>query len=340
MVGNFLSNAGGSRGVCEDLSARLLRAGWQVITTSSRPGRLARLLDMTRVALERRREYGVAQVDVYSGPAFFWGEWMTRLLSLLGKPFVVTLHGGNLPQFAAQWPRRVAAVLRRADRVTAPSEYLRRSLCHIRSDIELLPNPIDLNAYGFRTREHPQPRLVWLRAMHRIYNPTLAAETSALLVRHYPNLSLKMYGPDKGDGSGDELESRICALGLARNVQWCGSVPKAVVSTVLAEGDIFLNTTNVDNTPVSVIEAMASGMCIVSTNVGGMPDLVADGRDGFLVRPEDPAAMAVAVKRILGEPELGGRLSANARRRVECFDWRLVLPRWEALLAEVSTPKA
>jgi glycosyltransferase involved in cell wall biosynthesis len=100
--------------------------------------------------------------------------------------------------------------------------------------------------------------------------------------------------------------------------------------------DIFLNTTNVDNTPVSIMEAMASGLCIVSTNVGGISYLLEHERDALLVPPDDPEAMAGAVRRLLTEPELAARLSNNARRKAEEFDWATVLPKWKELLTAAS----
>ena len=71
----------------------------------------------------------------------------------------------------------------------------------------------------------------------------------------------------------------------------------------LADGDIFLNTSLVDNTPVSILEAMASGMCIVSTNVGGIPYLLKAGHEALLVSPGDPEKMAEAVRQILQDPD-------------------------------------
>ena len=103
----------------------------------------------------------------------------------------------------------------------------------------------------------------------------------------------------------------------------------------LNKADIFLNTTNVDNTPVSVIEAMACGLCIVSTNVGGIPYLLEDGVDALLVPPEDTQAMANAVKRILSDRQLAAALSANARKKAGAFSWEKVLPMWEALFHDI-----
>jgi glycosyltransferase involved in cell wall biosynthesis len=105
----------------------------------------------------------------------------------------------------------------------------------------------------------------------------------------------------------------------------------------MSRGDIFLNTTNVDNTPISVLEAMACGLCVVSTNVGGIPYLLEHEHDALLVPPDDPAAVATAVRRLLTEPDLAEQLSRNARQKAEKFDWSIILPQWEALLISVLT---
>ena len=81
VIGNFLSSHVGTRAVCEDLAAQLRELGWPVLTASSRRPRLARLLDMLATTWRQRRSYEVAQVDVFSGPAFFWAEavcWTLR----------------------------------------------------------------------------------------------------------------------------------------------------------------------------------------------------------------------------------------------------------------------
>jgi len=336
IVGNFLSAAGYTRQFCEELAEQLQRAGWKVITTSRKPNRFARLVDMVATVWRRRHEYNVAQVDVFGGLAFLWAEAVCWTLRRAGKPYILTLHGGNLPEFAHRYPERVRRLLKSAAAVTAPSRYLLERMKEYRSDIHLIPNALDLSRYPFRLRRRAQPRLIWLRSFHSIYNPTLAPRVMAKLVSEFPDAHLIMVGPDKRDGSFQATRKLTEELGLNGHISFPGGVPKASVPEWLDKGDIFINTTNVDNTPISVLEAMACGLCIVSTNVGGIPYLLEHEKDALLVPPNDSDAMAESVRRILREPELSEHLSSNARNKVEEFDWSVILPKWERLLREVS----
>jgi glycosyltransferase involved in cell wall biosynthesis len=336
LAGNFLSASVGNRGVCEDLADRLRGAGWGVLTTSRRRGRAARLADMMATVWRRRREYDVANVDVYSGLSFFWAEAVTWTLRQIGKPYVLTLHGGGLPEFADRWPDRVRRLLQPAAAVTAPSRFLLEGLRPYRRDLRLIPNALDLPLYPFHRRTAPRPRLVWVRAFHEIYDPSLAVRVLAGIRERHPEATLEMVGPDKHDGSFERARAVAQQLGVAAAVEFTGAVPKSRVPERINAGDIFLNTTTIDNTPVSVMEAMACGACVVSTDVGGIPHLVEDGEDGLLVPPRDARAMAAAVERLLSEDGLAAGISLAARAKTQAFDWSAVLPQWEEMLRGVA----
>ena len=318
--------------MCEDLAWQLSRVGWQVITASDKPKRLGRLLDMVATAWRRRREYEVAYVEVYSGKAFFWAEAVCLVLRLAARPYVLNLHGGALPSFARRWPGRIIRLLKSAVAVVTPSPYLLEKMKPYRTDLRVIPNGLNLQNYPTKIRFRPQPHLVWLRAFHAIYNPTLAPRVLSKLSQEFSDISLVMVGPDK-DGSLSQTQKVTSELGLSDKVRFPGKIPKVDVPLWLQPGDIFLNTTNVDNTPVSVIEAMACGLCIVSTDVGGIPYLLDHEQDALLVPPDDADAMAGAVQRILTEPGLAGHLSRHARQKAEGFDWPVILPKWEELFA-------
>ncbi len=335
-IGNHLSGPGFNRGAWHEIADHLRAAGHGVLTTSARVNKAARLADMIITILTRRSDYQIAQIDVFSGPAFVFAECCGMALNALHKPFILTLHGGNLPEFAKKHPARVGRLLRAAAAVTTPSRYLQEKMVPYRTGLILIPNPLGVADYPYQARAYPQPRLMWLRAFHTIYHPEMAVEVLSQLTADFPKASLTMVGPDKGDGSYQRTQARAAEMGMLDRIRFTGGVPKISVPSTLARGDIFINTTNIDNTPVSVMEAMACGLCVVSTNVGGLPYLLEDGVDALLVPPDDPGVMAAAVRRILTEPGLAEKLSVNARRKAEGFDWAVILPQWEKLFERIE----
>jgi glycosyltransferase involved in cell wall biosynthesis len=205
-------------------------------------------------------------------------------------------------------------------------------LSTFRPDIEILPNAIDLADYRFRWRKRAAARLVWLRAFHDIYDPELAIRTLALLVGQFPETCLLMAGPDKGDGSYERTHALAEALGVGDHVEYAGRIPKKEVAAWIDRGDIFLNTSRIDNHPVTRLEAMASGAYVVSTRPGGVPYMAQDGVNCLLAEVGEAAGLAEAIRELSTRPELAASISRQGRVGVEVCDWPAVLARWRALL--------
>jgi len=335
-IGNFLSSRGVSRQFIEELADRMESHGWLVFRTSFVMFRPGRILDMVLTIFRHRPKYRVAHISVFSGRAFLWAFSSAFTLRLLQKPFVLSLHGGNLPEFSQRWPGVVRLLITSASAVTSPSNYLVEPFKRFRPDIQLFPNPVEIQEYEFRLRQHPEPRLIWLRAFHRIYNPGLAPRMLKLLLSEFPQATIAMVGADRGDGSFEEAMDVAEKLTVRDRIRVVGKVAKHEVPGWLNTADIFINTTNIDNAPTSVLEAMACGLCIITTDVGGIRYLLEDGYDALLVPPDDPEAMAQATRRVLRDPELAVRLSVNARKKVEEFDWAIILPRWQQLFSKCA----
>jgi len=330
-AGNFLSKATGIRGVSEDIAEHLLERGWAVVTASHYRNRSLRFADFLWTAWHDRRLYQIALVEVYSYLAFLWAFILCHFLKLLKKPYILVLHGGRLPEFVQKHEKLFRNLLRSAKAVVTPSTYLQQLFLKIRADIKVIPDGIDIKRYPFTPKAKTQPRLSWLRAFHKIYNPQLAIEVLRIVTLNYPQAELLMMGPDKKDGTFDEVNSTAAAYSLSKQVRFTGAIPKEDVGQYLSKSDIFLNTTNYESFGVAVLEAAACGLCIVTTNAGELPYLWEDGVDALIVPVNDPRAMAAAVKRILTEPGLAEKLGANARKKAEKYNWSAVLPQWESL---------
>jgi glycosyltransferase involved in cell wall biosynthesis len=334
-VGNFLSEHGLNPTYSEALVPKLREQGMAVRPASSFLNPLLRFLDMGTAVWNAPRQRACVILDLCSGPRAFPAAYLvSRFCRLTHKPYIVVLHGGNLPGLLTKSRSRLLSMLRGAERVVSPSKYLADVFAdHLNT--EVIPNALSIDDYSFRARTSPQPNFFYLRAFHRNYGPIIAIKAFAIVQQQYPNAHLTMVGPEIDDVLR-ECESLAAELKLQSNIDFLGRVSKSRIPELGSKCDIFLNPTFVDNTPVSTVEAMAMGMCIVATTAGGLPYLLQDGHTALLVSPGDEVEMATAILRILRNPTLGESLSRNARSMAEQMDWRTVTPRWVDVIQSVA----
>lgn len=334
LIGAFHGASGTSPTSADLLRPRLRESGIEVVWASKHVQPIHRLMSMLWILISQSHQYRVIVLDVYSGRAFLWAFVVALMARILRKRLIMWLHGGNLPDYYRMHRRLVSFTLKQADKILAPSLYLAKTF-QPEFDIGIMRYQIPVRNYPYKMRVLVRPRLFWLRAFNRGYNPMLAPYVAKQLLDDFPDLELIMCGADKGDGSLQATQQLARDLGLEDHLRYPGLISKAQIQEFGQDYDIFLNTTTVDNSPVSVIEAMAMGMCVVSTNVGGMPFLITDGQDGLLVPSDDAKEMAKACRLILTEPALAQRISRQARITAEQFDWESIKPQWEALLTQL-----
>lgn len=337
-VGNMLGRNPGYVTTQGQIVADLFAAdGFTVTCVSSKINRAARLTEIIATLFVNRRKFDVVVLEVYSGLGLIIAAAAGLLAEMFKLPLVMFLHGGHLPEFIKQYPRWTKRVLDRADVLVAPSAYLAEKIGAFGYEIEQIPNVIDLQLYPFRERSRIQPRLIWMRSFHSIYNPQMAIEVLAELRRTVPQATLTMAGTDKG--LENELKRMAEEKNLSEAVRFPGFLDAEAKRREFADADVYLNTNRIDNMPVSVVEACAYGLPVVATEVGGLPFLIKHGENGLLVADGDGAAMTEAVKRLLDDPVLTGGISRRARLLAECSAWERVRGDWENLLARVLRPK-
>ncbi len=315
------------------LAGRLSAAGFRVSAASSYENRVLRLIDIVLTIVRNGASADLMIVEVYSGLGFLLVEISSLLGKLFRLPTAFVLHGGNLPNFAAKYPRWIRRVLMRADILAAPSDYLAEAISSLGFKIRVIPNIIDLGDYEFRLRSAPAPRLIWMRSFHEIYNPMMAIETFVKVREKYPNATLVMAGPDKGLETAVKIAARD--LGVEDAVRFPGFLDSRAKSEELSQADIYINTNRVDNMPVSVVEACACGLPVVATNVGGIGRLLTHEKTGLLVESGDAVQMADAVIRLVRDSELAARLSLNGRELAERSDWNTVRAKWDEVFDDL-----
>lgn len=329
-VGNKLSIYGYTPTSVETLGERLTKH-FIVHSVSSKKKQILRLGEMLWTIWRLRNQIDFLIIDTYSSIAFFYALFCSQLARALKISYIPLLHGGDLPVRLQRSPYLCKLLFGSSFKNITPSGYLKEALNKKGYSAYVIPNFVEINNYPFKEREEIRPRLLWVRSFHQVYNPEMAILVLSNLLKNFPDASLCMVGPDK-DGSLEKVQQLANDLGVAENVHFTGKLPKEEWIDLSKEYDIFINTTNFDNTPVSVIEAMALGLSIVSTNAGGLPWVINSRKEGLLVNVNDSKEMTKAIEKILRQSDLAIELIRNARQKVEHFDINIVLMKWKELL--------
>lgn len=317
--------------------ADLLAAdGFEITCVSSKINRALRLLEIVTTLIRTRREIDVVVLEVYSGMGFIIADVGARLGRLFNLPLIMFLHGGHLREFVEQYPRWTRSILNRADLLVAPSAFLVEEVGAFGYKISQIANVIDIDSYPFRERRGIEPRLLWMRSFHPIYNPEMAIMVLVELRKSVPNATLTLAGVDKG--LEEKIKQMATAVGLSDAVRFPGFLDHAAKIQEFDAADIFLNTNRIDNMPVSVIEACAFGLPVVATAVGGVPYLIEHRVNGLLVANEDVTAMTSAIKELLSDPDLAFQISRRGRALAERSAWNRVRKDWEWAFATIGRP--
>lgn len=317
----------------ERLSDLFHELGYPVISVSSIPNRYLRLADIVNTLIRQRKQIDILVILVYSGPSFVVEDIASQLGQQFRMPIIMSMHGGAMPQFMTRFPNWSKRVLSRASVMVAQSNYLRRAAGAYGFSATVIPNVIDLPAYPSRHRTSVRPRLFWMRAFHDLYHPEMALRVLARVRTRFPEATLAMAGQDNGRQA--DMQRLARELGLDGAVRFPGFLNMADKIREAESADIFINTPHIDNRPVCVVEACAMGLPVVSTNVGGVPDLLTHEKTGLLVPDGDVEAMANAIVRLVEDNELASKLSQEGREMAKLSAPENVYPKWESIFTEI-----
>lgn len=269
-------------------------------------------------------------VHVFANSGWAWHLLAMPALVLArwrGVASIVNYRGGNADRFFGSAPAHVLRTLAQASLRITPSAFLFRVFRQHGLQAEVIPNIIDLSRFSaapVRTGS-AEPHLIVTRNLEPIYDIATAIRAFAQVRTVHPRARLTVAGtgPDLA-----ALQTLVRALGLTAAVVFPGRIANADIAALVASADCLLNASTVDNMPISILEAMASGVPVVSTDAGGIPDLVEHGATALLVPIGDHAAMAAAALRVLGEPETARRLREGGLREAQRYAWPKVMPLW------------
>lgn len=246
---------------------------------------------------------------------------------LRGIPAVVNYRGGEADAFLKKSSWAVGWTIARAALLVVPSGFLQEVFARFRMATEIIPNIVNLERFA-----NPEPgrarrnRLMVARNLEPIYDNATAIQAFNIVRTRRPDATLRIAGsgPD-----AEPLVALVRELGLEDAVEFTGRLDPQSMADLYRSSDIAINPSRVDNMPNSILEALASGIPVVSTNVGGVPFMVRDGVTALLVPPRNPERMASAILRLLDDEEECRRLIVNGVAEVQRYSWERVWPAWE-----------
>lgn len=286
----------------------------------------------------------VALVHVHS--AAYGSFWRKSLLCALAcafrVPYVVHLHDGRFTRFYQQksflFRFLIRTVLRKAARVVVLSRHWRDEVRRIEpaARTAIVGNPVAVPAAlpGLRRAARTVLFLNWL---HREKGVLDLVRAMPAVLRAVPQARLVL----AGSGDSGALLELARALGVAQSLRLPGWVEGSEKDALLREADVLVLPSYYEGLPMGVLEAMARGVPVIATPVGGIADLIDDRVNGLLVEPGQPGALARAIIAILTDPALGRRLREAAHREVRSrYSTASVLEALEVLYRELGIANA
>lgn len=302
-----------------------------VLTASYQKNKYLRLIDFTLTCLFKR--YHVVSIDVFSGNSFYVALFLGKMIRWRKGKIIGILHGGRLPEFSTQKERLTRQLFDQLDVIVSPSNFI----CNFYKDwgynVQYLPNPINIDDFSFKPKieESSSPKLLWVRAFTKIYNPFLPIKLVKQLSEQYPDIQLTMIGPNLG--LLNESKELAKQLGIEKNINFLGGVPNKELYKFFHSHDIYLNTTSYESFGMAVLEAASCGIPIVSTAVGELPMLWKDKVNILFSEEVSAKAFVKPVCNLIESKDLSSRMILNARKKAENFDWEIIKQQWLVLFS-------
>lgn len=330
-IGNNLSKKSKYHSAMDTLSSMLKNEGFELTCSSSKSNKILRLFSMCLIIFFKRNKTDYVLIDTFSTTNFYYALITSQIARMFSIKYIPILHGGNLPWRIDNKPYFSNLIFNNSYKNISPSKYLQFEFSKRGYKVNFIPNAIEIKDYKFRERRKVKFKILWVRAFDKTYNPLLAIKVLNKLKIINPQVELCMVGPEKDDTFKKSMEL-VNKMNLKDNIKFTGVLVKEEWHELSKGYDIFMNTTNIDNMPVSIIEAMALGFPIVSTNAGGLPYLISNNNDGVLVSVNNEKEMANAILELMKKPQFVEKLSQNARKKAESFDLENVKQKWLKIL--------
>jgi glycosyltransferase involved in cell wall biosynthesis len=341
MIGSSRATRGGISSLVNVYFAAGLFERWnaeylETHCDGSKPRKLRKALGAWLSFMARLVFGEVALLHVHiASDASFWRKALFILPAhALGIPYLLHMHGGDFERFyrercGASARSVLQYVYSQARVVIALTEGWKQAIEQAvpQARVIVVPNPVEMPRAAAPVTTNG-PRIAYLGVIKDAKGTFDLLEAWGEVSRLNPDARLVV----AGSGEVEKLRYKACERDLLETIETPGWIGDADKASLLHGASVFVLPSHFEALPMALLEAMAAGLPVVATRVGGIPEVITDGRDGLLVEPRDPAALAAEMDTLLADPVRRATLGRAARRRIaESFSVEAVLPRVEAL---------
>ena len=247
---------------------------------------------------------------------------------LIGKLYrrkvLLNYHSGEAADHLQRWRRTAIPTIHLVDAVIVPSEYLVKVFANFALAAQPIYNLIELSEFPFRDRAPLHPVFLSNRNLESHYGVDQVLRAFSIIQTNVPEAQLDVVG----DGSQRRsLESLAADLGL-KNIRFRGQVDPRAMRDVYDAADVYLNGSEIDNQPLSILEAFACGIPIVTTDAGGIPYIVRHGETGMVVPRGNFEHMSKCALELLRNPQLAKQLATRGRQESKKYSWEATKDSW------------
>lgn len=283
----------------------------------------------------------VRRVDVIhlmSNSGWSWQLYSTPVVWIAyvaNTPVIVNYRGGEAKNYLSHSARWVRPTLRKATTLVVPSRYLQKVFLEFGFQSQVIPNVIDSSRFYYSKKSNDADlpvQIIITRNLEKIYDIGLAIRAYAELRKHCRKCHLTIAGSGAMEA---ELKTLVSQMKLEQFITFSGRLNRSQVARLYRSADIILNSSKIDNMPNSLLEAMASGVAIVSTDAGGIPWMVEESKTALLVPVGDLTALASALIKLTVNQELRQRLSSAGLEEVKRYAWNEIKHQWIQLYSDL-----
>lgn len=338
------SGTGGIRSVTEGFQRDGVFDSWNVdLVHTARHGSLfIKFMEFVKaffrvLKLIIQGQVGLLHCHVSMGTSFWRKSIFATLCRCFGIPVILHLHAGRTKAFydllSSFSKCLVSQQLTAATTVLVLSETWRSFVLEVapKANVVVLPNYVEVPKHIKASRKGSQINVLFLGLIGENKGVYDLLPAFAEAVKNVPQLFLRI----GGDGEVDKARALIHELGLEDHVECLGWVSGNAKNELLRDADIFVLPSYNEGLPVSILEAMSWGIPVITTTVGGIPDLVEDHVNGYLISPGDLSALQSLLEQLACDPAIRDRIGFAARESIQRqYSKEMVLPKLTALYEE------